>query len=73
MSTRGKNPKSLQNLADTSAPDQPGDTKAITVRITTAQWEWLKSQPEAISYHARRAFDVYIDRVQSMDLSKSDD
>ena len=52
--------KSLDNLVDKSAPDKPGGTIPITVRVTPEQKEWLDKQVEGRSFHAREAFRAYI-------------
>lgn len=59
MSKRKSTEKSLANLVDRSAPDNPGDTTATTVRIKTDDLEWLRSMPEGVSYHIRQAVKHY--------------
>ena len=57
---KGRNPNTLANLKDTSAPDSPGETEPITVRVRADQKEWLDAQPESRSYLIRRALDLYL-------------
>ena len=56
---KGVQPASLKNLTDRSAPDRPQDTTPITVRLRTEDLEWLRSQPEGVSYHVRQAVRQY--------------
>jgi hypothetical protein len=53
------NEKSLANLRDTTAPDNPGATVTITVRVRVEDVEWLNSLPEGRSYHVRQAVRLY--------------
>ncbi len=52
--------KSVEQLKPNYAPDQPGKTIPITVRVTPEQKEWLDKQVEGRSFHAREAFRAYI-------------
>ena len=56
-----KSNKGWDNLKDNSAPDKPGETVAITVRITPEQKEWLKNQTKGMGFHVRQALQAYID------------
>lgn len=57
---RGKHPNTLAKLPDRSAPDKPGETVAITVKVTRDQKTWLNAQAESQSYHIRQALNSYI-------------
>lgn len=59
---RGRKPseKELANLRDRSAPDKPGETVAVGVRLTPEQRDWLRAQPEGASFHIRQALRSYI-------------
>lgn len=62
---RGKHPKTLAGLRlanerNIKAPDNPGETETITVRVRIDQKEWLDEQEESRSYLVRQALDLYI-------------
>jgi hypothetical protein len=50
--------KELQNLKNTLAPDNPGETVPVTVRVRVNQRQWLDRQPESIGVLVRRALDL---------------
>lgn len=53
--------KRLDNLIDNSAPDKPGsDLVATTVKIRTADKQWLEATEESQSYHVRQALSGYV-------------
>jgi len=52
--------REIQNLKPTPAPDRPGETTAITVRVRVDQKSWLLSQPESQGVLVRRALDLLI-------------
>ena len=56
---RGKNPNSLANLPDRSAPDKPGETVTTGIRITPEDRDWLKGLEGGLSYHIRQAIADY--------------
>jgi len=45
-------------LKPTPAPDRPGETAVITVRVRLDQKKWLLSQPESQGVLVRRALDL---------------
>jgi len=53
-------PKELANLRSTPAPDNPGDTVPITVRVRVDQRQWLNAQSESLGLLVRRALDLLI-------------
>lgn len=57
---KGRNPNTLANLKDTTAPDSPGETEPITVRVRVDQKEWLDTQQQSRSYLIRQALDLYL-------------
>ncbi|MBW4422129.1 MAG: hypothetical protein KME13_23420 [Myxacorys californica WJT36-NPBG1] len=59
MPRKKPNESSLKNLVDRSAPDDPGQTEATTVRISVDDLRWLKSLPNGTSYHVRQAVKLY--------------
>ncbi|MGB3240463.1 MAG: hypothetical protein WBB29_19385 [Geitlerinemataceae cyanobacterium] len=62
---RGKHPNTLAKLPDRSAPDKPGETVAITVKITLEQKAWLSTQAESQSYHVRQALNLYLKTLKT--------
>jgi len=52
--------KELRNLKNTPAPDNPGETVPITVRVRADQREWLNQQSESLGVLVRRALDLLI-------------
>jgi hypothetical protein len=64
MAKKKVHPNSMENLRDRSAPDTPGDTVAVGVRLRPEDVEWLRSQPEGMSYHVRQAIGRYITSLQ---------
>lgn len=69
---QGCNPNTLSNLKDTTAPDNPGETQTITVRIRVDQKDWLEAQEESKSYLVRQALDKYIAKLSNTPLSLND-
>ena len=58
------NPKSLKNLPDRSAPDNPGETKAFGVRLRIDDVKRLDALPEGRSYHVRQAIALYLKKLE---------
>ena len=54
--------KELANLKPTIAPDNPGQTVAISARVRLDQKEWLDRQEESHGFLVRRALDLLIGR-----------
>jgi len=52
--------KELRNLKHTPAPDNPGETVPMTVRVRVDQREWLNQQSESLGVLVRRALDLLI-------------
>ncbi|MBD2019931.1 hypothetical protein H6F43_06985 [Leptolyngbya sp. FACHB-36] len=69
MAPKNVNPKSLQNLVDRSAADNPGETKATTVRLAVDDLAWLDSLPEGKSYHVRQAVKRYRAELEEVEGS----
>ena len=57
--------KELANLKPTIAPDNPGQTVAISARIRLDQKAWLDKQQESHGVLIRRALDLLIGLEQS--------
>jgi len=51
-------PREIQNLKPTPAPDRPGETAVITVRVRLDQKKWLSAQRESQGVLIRRALDL---------------
>jgi len=54
--------REIRNLKNTPAPDKPGETVAMTVRVRVDQRQWLDSQPESNGVLVRRALDLLMSR-----------
>ena len=52
--------KELRNLKNTPAPDKPGETVPVTVRVRVDQRQWLDKQSESLGVLVRRALDLLI-------------
>ena len=52
--------KELRNLKHTPAPDNPGETVAISARVRLDQKKWLDNQNESQGVLIRRALDLLI-------------
>jgi len=59
------NPRSLENLIDGAAPDNPGETVPTTVRLRADQKEWLEAREESNGVLARLAFDLLIAKFEA--------
>jgi hypothetical protein len=61
-----RNPSSLANLIDRSAPDRPGETITTAVRLRADDAEWLRTLPEGSSYHVRQAVKLYRQQLEGV-------
>jgi len=52
--------KELRNLKNTTAPDNPGETVPVTVRVRVDQRQWLDKQSQSFGVLVRRALDLLI-------------
>ena len=50
--------REIKNLKPTPAPDRPGETVPVTVRVRLDQKKWLSAQRESQGVLIRRALDL---------------
>jgi len=52
--------KEIRNLKNTPAPDNPGETVTVTVRVRVDQKRWLSEQKYSQGVLVRKALDLLI-------------
>jgi len=65
--------KELKNLKHTPAPDNPGETVPVTVRVRVDQKRWLSEQKNSQGVLVRKALDLLISRHSCCHATSNDE